>query len=115
MSAATDYEEYMAEIRQQVCSHCIERLPGGPPCEPLGKRCGIELHLPQLIDVVHGVHSVKIDPYQDNFHDQICTFCANKPTSQCPCPLDYLLTLAVRAIETVDQRRAARQVEETSD
>ena len=72
-----------------------------------GKCCGIELHLPELVDVVHGVHSTKIDPYLDNFHDHICEFCTNKPTNQCPCPLDYLLSLAVQAIETVDQRRAA--------
>ena len=45
--------EYMDEIRKDVCSRCIERPPGGPPCAPLGKRCGIELNLPQLIDAIH--------------------------------------------------------------
>ena len=114
MPAATHYDDYMAEIRQQVCTHCIERAPEGPPCAPHGKRCGIELHLPELVDVVHGVRSERIDPFIDNFHDEICTTCSNKPTNQCPCPLDYLLNLAVQAIETVDQRRATRQAPENT-
>ena len=105
MYEGTEYEAYMAEIREQVCTRCIERLPAGPPCFPLGKRCGLELNLPQLVDAVHGVHSLTIDPYIDQFHDEVCTHCPNRPTNQCPCPLEYLLTLAVQAIETVDQRQ----------
>ena len=31
--------------------------------------------------------------------------CTNQPTSQCPCPLEYLFLLAVEAIETVNDRR----------
>ncbi len=108
MYQGTELEEYMTEIREQVCSHCIERPPHGPPCAPLGKRCGIELNLPELVDAVHGVHSQKIDPYLDQFHEQVCTHCPNRPTNQCPCPLEYLLTLAVQAIEDIDERRAER-------
>ena len=99
--------EYMMEIREQVCSRCIERPQGGPPCAPLGKRCGIELNLPRLLDAVHSVQSRSIDPYINSLHDQVCAYCSNRPTNQCPCPLEYLLTLAVQAIETVDQRRPA--------
>ncbi len=104
----TEWEEYMLEIREQVCSHCIERPPGGPPCAPLGKQCGIEVNLPQLVNAVRGVQSMQIEPYIDHFHDQVCTECPNRPTNQCPCALEYLLTLAVQAIETVEQRRAQR-------
>jgi hypothetical protein len=46
MCAGVDLDEYKSEIREQVCARCIHRPPGGPPCEPLGKRCGIELDLP---------------------------------------------------------------------
>ena len=105
MYESTKYEPYMAEIREQVCARCIERPLGGPPCAPQGKRCGLELNLPQLVDAVQGVHSLRIDPYIDHFHEKVCTHCSNRPTDQCPCPLEYLLTLAVRAIETVDERR----------
>jgi len=105
MNVEPDLQEYLEEVRNQVCSRCIERPPGGPPCAPLGKRCGIELNLKRLVDAVHTVHSDSVDPYIGVFHDEVCTNCTNRPTSQCPCPLEYLLLLAVEAIETVDERR----------
>ena len=97
-------DEYLLELRAQVCSRCIERPEGGPPCAPLGKRCGIELHLPEFIDAVHAVSDVRIDPYMDSLHERVCKDCPISTTSQCPCPLKYLLLLAVEAIETVDDR-----------
>jgi hypothetical protein len=105
MITSSELNEYMDEIRRHVCSRCIERVPGGPPCAPLGKRCGIELHLEQLVNAVHAVHNQAIDPYIDSFHDQVCANCANRVTNQCPCPLEPLILLAVEAIETVDERR----------
>lgn len=100
--------EYLAAIREEVCNRCVERPPGGPPCAPLGKRCGIELNLPLLVEAVHQVHSDEMGPYTGTFHDHVCTQCPNRPTDQCPCPLEYLLILAVQAIEAVDQRALAR-------
>ena len=105
MYTQQELDDYMAEIRQQVCSHCIERPPHGPPCAPHGKNCGIELHLEKLVDLCHATHSSLMDPYTDHFHDEICTHCANRESSQCPCPLDYLLLLAIQAIEDVDERK----------
>src|SRR5690242_14141986 len=105
MYSDPEMAEYLNEIREQVCSRCIEKPPGGPPCAPLGKQCGIELDLPQLVDAVHGVHSVVMDPYIRTFHDGVCSQCPAHNGRQCPCPLDCLLLLAVQAIETVDERR----------
>jgi hypothetical protein len=98
--------EYLQELREQVCGRCIEKPPGGPPCAPLGKRCGVELDLPQLIDSVHGVRSAAMDPYIESLHADVCAHCTNRNSNQCPCPLDCLLLLAVQAIETVDERRS---------
>jgi hypothetical protein len=102
MHSPPHLQEYMAEIRAQACCHCIERLPGAPPCEQLGKHCGIEMHLPVLVQVAHAIRSGMIDPYIDCFHETICMTCPYRSTSECPCPLDYLLPLAIDAIETVD-------------
>jgi hypothetical protein len=96
--------EYMHEIRKEVCSRCIERPPGGPPCAPLGKRCSIEINLPQMIDSVHAKYSRMMEPYIANFHEVVCTQCPNLNKEQCPCPMEYLLILAVQAIEAVDER-----------
>ena len=97
-------DEYMAEIRKQVCAHCIERPPGGPPCATHGKQCGIELHLAEIVDVAHAVRSRAMDPYIERFHDEVCSHCVNRETRNCPCALDALLLLAIEAIDTVDER-----------
>jgi hypothetical protein len=101
--------EYLAEICENVCSRCVERPVGGPPCLPLGKECGVELHLPELIRSIHEVKSPRIAPYLEHDRQEICTNCALLHGSTCPCPMDLLSVLLVQAVETVDQRRAERE------
>ncbi len=96
--------EYLREIRSEVCAHCVERPAEGPPCEPLGKHCGIEVHLDELVEEAHVIRSAAIDPYLDQFHRQTCAVCESRDTEDCPCPLDYLHVLAVQAIDQVDYR-----------
>ncbi len=105
MLTALELDEYREEIRRQVCSRCIERPPGGPPCAPLGKVCGIELHLPELIDTIHGIGSGSIVPYLNQNRRLICEHCPQQHHDGCPCPMDYLAVLVVQAVETVDARR----------
>jgi hypothetical protein len=111
MVSETELAEYMREIRLNVCSRCIERPPGGPPCVPFGKECGIEMHLPELIDAIHEVNSTSITAYLRNNRQKICEHCTLLHSDQCPCPMDYLAVLVVQAVETVDQRRAQQQPE----
>jgi hypothetical protein len=109
MVAPVNTQKYLEEIRREVCSRCVEKPPGGPPCAPLGKRCGIETHLPELIQSVRRVRSLSIVPYLDENRERICTTCADRPFCTCPCPMDYLAVLLVEAIEAVDERAALRQ------
>ena len=106
MLAEAELQEYRDAIREQVCTRCVERPPGGPPCAPLGKQCGIEMHLPHLIDAIHGVNSASIAPYLENNRHLICEHCPLLHSRDCPCPMDYLAVLLVQAVETVDARRA---------
>jgi hypothetical protein len=99
-----DLMEYLEEIRKEVCSRCVERPPGGPPCAPLGKTCGVEEHVAELVDSVHQVRSNLIAPYLDRNRCTICSHCANRGNSDCPCAMDYLAILVVEAIEAVDAR-----------
>lgn len=105
MAADEQYDEYLTALRAEVCSRCVERRPGAPPCAPLGKPCGIEAHVPKLVDLCRRTDSVLMEPYIRNLHDEICRDCEFKDTAACPCPLDYLLQLAVEAIESVERRR----------
>lgn len=104
MLTTPELGEYLAEIRSQVCTHCVERLPGAPPCEPLGKLCGVEQHLPELIDAIHSVHSEVLAPYRNASQLRICAHCSFRHSEVCPCPMDYLHVLIVQAVETVDAR-----------
>jgi hypothetical protein len=105
MASQAELTDYMAEIRRHVCSRCVERPSGGPPCAPLGKACGIEMHLPQIVDAIHELRSGSIVPYLQNNRNHICETCAFNHSSICPCPMDYLAVLLVEAVETVDYRR----------
>jgi len=113
MYTQQELDAYMAEIRAEVCSRCIERPPGAPPCGPRGKRCGIELHLAEIVEVAHATRNRAMDPYVEKFHDEVCSHCSNRDTSQCPCPLDPLLQLAIEAIERVDERESGGGVAST--
>jgi hypothetical protein len=108
MFTEAELAEYLEEIRKQVCEHCIERPPGGPPCLPLGKECGVEMHLPAVIEAIRKVHSPLLGPYQRQSRESVCTHCRLLGSAVCPCPMDYLAGLLVQAVETVDERRAAR-------
>jgi hypothetical protein len=100
-----DLDEYMEEIRKEVCSRCVERPAGGPPCVPLGKPCGVELHLEELVKAVHEVRSDLIDAYLNNNRKKVCEHCAFlRHADFCPCPMDRLAVLVVEAIEAVDDR-----------
>jgi hypothetical protein len=110
MLTEVELTEYLDEIRKQVCSRCVERPPGGPPCAPLGKQCGIEMHLPQLIDSIRAVHSDSIAPYLESNRQRICETCPQLHGDDCPCPMDYLAVLVVEAVETVDRRHDPSQL-----
>jgi hypothetical protein len=103
MVSDTELTTYLDEIRKQVCSRCIERPPGGPPCAPLGKQCGIEMHLPEIVSAVHAVRSDLIAPYLHNNRNEICAQCSLLHSSSCPCPMDYMAVLLVQAVEAVDR------------
>src|SRR5262249_54577628 len=54
-------------------------------------------------------HSGLIAPYIENNQKKICSHCALRHHSECPCPMDRLAVLVVEAVETVDDERQARE------
>lgn len=108
MASRAELDEYLWEIRNEVCSRCVERPPGGPPCDPLGKWCGVEHNLAELVEAVHDAHSHWMGPYCESKERHVCDHCPARDTSPCPCPMDQLLVLVVQAVEAVDVRHARR-------
>lgn len=109
MLTEAELQEYQDEIREKVCSCCVERPAGGPPCGPLGKVCGVELHLERLVEAVREVHSPLIEPYRSHNRQALCTTCPYLHHDCCPCPMDTLTLLVTEAIEAVDERHARRE------
>src|SRR6266498_2324067 len=104
MCTTVELVEYADEIRKQVCSRCIERPAGGPPCAPLGKQCGVELHLPALLDSNHNVQdSEMLAPYLDHNRQGICENCVFLHSSIFSFPMDCLPASTVVAVPTLDQ------------
>ncbi len=107
MAVPYELEAYMAAIREEVCSRCRERQSGALPCGGQGLLCGIEAHLPQLVHICHTTDSCLTGPYVDKIYKEVCVTCEGQGTKDCPCPMQELLPLAVKAIESVDRRRNA--------
>lgn len=105
MMATTSLDEYKAALRDEVCRRCVSRQPSAPPCDAVGVPCGIEQHLEKVIEICRAVDSPLIDPYLDALRKRVCSDCAFGNSPACPCPLSYLLPLAVSAVEMVEQRR----------
>ena len=97
--------EYLEEIREEVCRHCIERPDDGPPCWPVGKSCGVERNLPRIIEAIHAGRGSNLEPYVDHLHHDVCDLCEARDSEDCPCPLEYLQVLVIEAIAAVDERR----------
>jgi len=110
MLTEAELAEYEAEIRKEVCSRCVERPRGGPPCSPLGKACGVELHMPEIITAIRERHSDAIAPYLEHNRAAVCTHCKFLHSSICPCPMDSLAVLLVEAVEAVDARHAPEEL-----
>lgn len=110
MNVRPELEPYLAELRARVCSRCIERPEGGPPCDVLGKICGIESHLEELVAEVRRTKSPLLEPYLERCRIKICAHCPQLGDHECcPCPMDYLGELVVEAIEAVDNRAENRE------
>jgi hypothetical protein len=109
MRARAHYAEYLAEVREQVCSHCPETTsdrPFGLRC----RHCGVELQLPQCVESIHdaGDELSELDPAPRR--RLVCARCGCLDGGICPCPAGSLTALLIRAIRTVDERRAQRDL-----
>lgn len=113
MYTEAELQEYSDEIRKQVCTRCIDRPLGGPPCAPLGKICAVEQHLPLFLKAIHEADGPGIDEYVVSLRGHVCSNCDHQNAegfcllrAERACALDYLFPLVVQAVETVDERLA---------
>ena len=110
MRARAEYAEYLAEVRERVCSRCAERVPGHPPLTPACRRCGVELQLPQLVQSIHEAESElpEFGPLPDR--RLVCARCICLDGGRCPCAAASWTDLLVQAVRAVDERHEQRDV-----
>ena len=110
MLSRAQYAEYLAEVREQVCDRCPQRVPGQPPYRPQCRRCGVELQLPQLVTAIGeaGDELSEFDPAPDR--QKVCAQCVCRDRADCPCPAGLLPALLVRAVRAVEERRRQRDL-----
>jgi len=108
MFSRTHFAEYLAEVREQVCERCPQRVLSQPPFRPQCRRCGVELQLPQLVMSIceAGDELSEFDPSPDRL--KVCAQCVCQGRGDCPCPAGLLPALLVRAVKAVEERRRQR-------
>jgi hypothetical protein len=110
MLSRAQYAEYLAEIREQVCDHCPQRVPGQPPFRPPCWQCGVELQFPQLVKSIceAGDALSELDPCPER--QTVCAQCVCLGRCESPCPVGLLAARLVRAVRSVEERRQQREL-----
>jgi hypothetical protein len=103
-----DLEKYRKAVYGKVCSHCIDLGESGKCTLEGDLKCGVELYLEKIIDVVKSVKSDKLDDYVKALREQVCSHCKDQsPDGTCQlredvdCGLDRYFVLVVEAVEEV--------------
>jgi hypothetical protein len=104
MHADVHFEEYLAEVRKQVCGRCPERPPARAPFAPACWRCGIESQLPELIEAIHDADAELPEFGPAPAPRAVCARCSRLGGDTCPCPVASLATRVMQAVRTVDER-----------
>lgn len=102
------YQVYLDAIRRKVCSICLDQRDDGTCGLTKERICGIEAHLPRVVDAVLSIESDRMDEYVDAIRAQVCGSCENQTgdgycryRDRRECALDAYLFLVVEAIEEV--------------
>jgi hypothetical protein len=106
MRVRAQYAEYLTEVREQVCSHCPEQATDQALLVPACRQCGVQLQLPRIVESIHDADDFlsELDPAPDRH--LVCARCHCLDSAACPCPGGQLAARVVRAVKSVDERRA---------
>ncbi len=103
-------DKYLHEIRQNVCSKCIDRTASGLCVASTFDACAINRYLPEIIDIVLAGPADDYDDTVERLRARVCSACEQQsPDGRCDmrddveCALDRYFPLVIEAI-----REAAR-------
>lgn len=115
VSREEQYQAYMDAIRRRVCSVCLDQRDDGTCGLTRGRDCGIEVHLPKVVEAILSIESDRMDEYADAISAQVCSRCPNQELQgYCPfrdrgeCALSTYLSLVVDAVEEAREELARK-------
>jgi len=104
---AEQYEAYLDALRRRVCSVCLDQRNDGT-CGLTQRTCGIEAHLPLLVEALLSVESNRMDEYEAAIKARVCSVCDQQDAAgvchnrqEARCALWSYLPLVLEAVEEV--------------
>jgi len=98
-------EKYLQEIRQRVCSKCIDRTASGLCTASTFDACAINRFLPEIIDIVLAEPVDDYATYVARLRSRVCSACERQsPDGRCDlrddveCALDRYFPMVIEAI-----------------
>lgn len=110
-------QDYLDAIQRHVCSVCIDGIFENEHkfvrCGlPADRTCPVELHLPQVLEVVESIDSPRLEDYVTRLREKVCAECENSEEEGCDlrlkadCALDRYFMLVAEAIEEAQAQQA---------
>ncbi|MGD8375452.1 MAG: hypothetical protein PVF68_04865 [Acidobacteriota bacterium] len=103
-------ETYEEAVLKRICGVCIDRRDDGSCGLDPDLECAVKEHLPEIVKMVRGVTSDRIDDYVTRLREKVCTICDRTeedgscgPRDRVDCALDRYLSVVVEAIEEVER------------
>lgn len=98
-------DKYLQQIRQNVCSKCIDRTASGLCVATTFEACAINRFLPEIIDIVLAGPAESYDDTVGKLRSRVCSACEQQsPDGRCDlrddveCALDRYFPLVIEAI-----------------
>ncbi len=103
---------YLQQIRQNVCSKCIDRTASGLCVATTFDSCAINRFLPEIIDIVLAGPADTYDDTVERLRSRVCSACEQQsPDGRCElrddveCALDRYFPLVIEAIREAGKQK----------
>jgi hypothetical protein len=99
------HQAIWAALRGAVCSVCLDRKDDGRCGLSGGRTCGLEAHLPRILEVLETVQTSPMEGYVEAIRQNVCVSCEHDLRGVCrlrsdgECALDAYLPLVVEAVK----------------
>lgn len=103
---STLHERIERRIREAICHACIYQTADGG-CNLAGhESCPVVGKIDEVVGIVKGIRSDRIDPYAQRLREVVCAECHNEDAAghcklrdHADCPLDDYFVLLVQIVE----------------